>query len=92
MVDNWNILKTGSPFFQENLFLPKLWAKMLSGNHYAGFFRMKYLRKEVNDKVYFWHASKRGSLLQVYTIILGVCSQAYPKCQNKKFRHLCNIS
>ena len=36
VVDNWNILKAISPFFfPENLFLPKLWAKMMSGNHIA---------------------------------------------------------
>ena len=35
-----------------------------------------YLKEEVNDKVYFWHADKNQSLLQVNTIILGVCNQA----------------
>ena len=40
MVDNWNILKTTAPFFQENLFLPKLRAKMLPGNQTAGFLKM----------------------------------------------------
>ena len=35
-----------------------------------------YLKEELNDKVYFWHADKNQSLLQVDTIILGVCNQA----------------
>ena len=28
----------------------------------------------MNDEVYFWHTDKHQSLLQVYTIILGVCT------------------
>ena len=31
----------------------------------------------MNYEVYFWHADKQRSLLQVDTIILGVCNQAY---------------
>ena len=31
----------------------------------------------MNDEVYFWHADKQRSLLQVDAIILGVCNQAY---------------
>ena len=48
---------------------------------------MVALKKEVNDEVYFWHADKHGSFLQVNTIVLGVCSQAcpkYPPPQKKK--------
>ena len=30
-------------------------------------------------QVYFWHADKHRSFLQVDTIILGVCSQDCPK-------------
>ena len=33
----------------------------------------------MNDEVYFWHADKHRSLLQVDTVILGVCNQACPK-------------
>ena len=33
----------------------------------------------MNDKVYFSHSDNRRSLLQVDTIILGVCNQASPK-------------
>ena len=55
---------------------------MLSVNQIAGFFKMQYLKKEVDDEVYFWHVDKHQSLLQVGTIILGLCDQAcskYPK-------------
>ena len=60
----------------------ELWGKMLSANQIAGFFKMKYLKKKVNDQVCFWHIDKHGSLLQVDTIMLGVCRHAclkYPK-------------
>ena len=53
--------------------------KMLSVNQIAGFFKMYYLKEEVNDEVYFWYADKHRSLLQVDTIIFGVCNQAFPK-------------
>ena len=36
---------------------------MLSANKIAGFFKMKYLKKEVNDEVYFLHADNQQSLL-----------------------------
>ena len=36
-------------------------------------------KKEVDDEVYFWHADKDRSFLQVDTIILGVRSQACSK-------------
>ena len=42
-------------------------------------FKMYYLKEEVNDEVYFWYADKHRSLLQVDTIIFGVCNQAFPK-------------
>ena len=45
----------------------------------AGFFKILYLMKEVNDELYFRHADKHRSLLQVDTINLGVCNQACPK-------------
>ena len=44
--------------------------------------KCKYLDKEVNDDLFFWHPDKHQSLLQVNTITLGVCNQAgrkYPK-------------
>ena len=56
-----------------------LWAKMLSANQIARFFKMWYLKKEVNDIVYFWHADKHRRLVQVDTIII-------------KFLYLFNIS
>ena len=57
---------------------------MMSANQIAGFFRMQYLKKEVNDEVYFLHANKHQCLLQVDAIILGVRDQdqacpKYPK-------------
>ena len=57
---------------------------MLMTNQIAVFFKM-YLRKEVNNKVNFWHADKRQSFLQVETIILGVRSEAYPKYPKEEF-------
>ena len=36
--------------------------------------KMQYLKKEVNDKVYFWHADKHRSFLQGNTIILDLRS------------------
>ena len=42
------------------------------------------MKKKGNDEDYFWHADKHRSLLQVDTIMLGVCNQAcikYPKQQ-----------
>ena len=60
------------------LFL-ELWAKMLSTNQIAEFFKVQYPEKKVNDEVYFWHADKHQSLLQVLTITLGVCNQVCPK-------------
>ena len=33
----------------------------------------------MNDKVYFWHADKYRSFLQVDTIILSVCNHPLPK-------------
>ena len=52
---------------------------MLLSNQTAGFFKMQYLKEEVNDKVYFWHAEKHPTFLQVDLIILDVLSQAYLK-------------
>ena len=40
---------------------------------------LENLRKEVNHEVYFWHADKHRSLLQVDPISLGVHNQACPK-------------
>ena len=37
---------------------------------------MWYLKKEVNDEIYFWRPDKNGSLLQDDAIILGVWNQA----------------
>ena len=37
----------------------------------------------MNDEVCFWHEYKNQSLLQVDTIIIGICNQAYPKYPQK---------
>ena len=37
----------------------------------------------MNDEVCFWHEYKNQSLLQVDTIIMGICNQAYPKYPKK---------
>ena len=45
---------------------------------------MQHLKKEVNYELYFWPPDKHQSLLQIDTIILGVCNQhaqKYPKQQ-----------
>ena len=60
----------------------KLSAKMLLVNQLAEFFKMQWLKEEVNDEVYFWWPEKHQIFLQVDTIILGVHSQACPKFPN----------
>ena len=58
---------------------------MLPDNQIAGLFKIYFLKEEVNEEVYFWHADKHQSFLQVEGIILGdainfgVHSQATPK-------------
>ena len=42
---------------------------MLPANQIVGFFKMQYFKNEVNDDIYFLHADKHRSLLQVDTII-----------------------
>ena len=59
----------------------EFWAKMLSTCLTASFFKMKYFKEEVSDKLYFWHANKHQGFLNVDTIILGVCNQTWPKYQ-----------
>ena len=51
-----------------------LWAKVLLVNQIEGFVKMYYLKKEVASEVYFLHAHKHQSFLQVDTINLGVRS------------------
>ena len=57
---------------------------MLSANQIAGFFKMLYLKKEVKDEVYFCHADKHQSFLQVDAIVLGVRGQACPMNPKQK--------
>ena len=56
---------------------------MLLANQTAEFFKIQYLKKEVNDEVYFWHPDKHDSFLLVDSIILGI--QLCPKYPNNKF-------
>ena len=51
---------------------------MLSANQIAEFFE-KYIKKEVNDEVYFWYVDKHRSFPQVDTISLSVSRQTCPK-------------
>ena len=40
---------------------------------------MYYLKNKVNDEVFFLHTDKHQRVVQVDTIILGMCNQARPK-------------
>ena len=42
---------------------------MVSASQTAVFFKMLYLKKKVDNEVYFWHADIHRSLLQVDFII-----------------------
>ena len=58
---------------------------MLPANQIAGLLKILYLKEEVNDEVYFWHADKNQYFLQVEGFIFGdainfgVRSHACPK-------------
>ena len=74
----------------------ELWAKMLLGNQIGGFFNILifliYLKKEVNDAVYF---DMHINIKVFYKLKLSfwVCVAGYAQnTQNKKFAYLCNIS
>ena len=61
-----------------------LWAKMLSANQIAGLCKMEYLKKEVNNEVYFWHVDKDRSFLGIvfccdakHSDILWGCSHVH---------------
>ena len=69
----------------------ELWTKMLPANQIVGFFKMQYFKNEVNDDIYFLHADKHRSLLQVDTIILVTVTRHAQSTKNK-FACLCNIS
>ena len=56
---------------------------MLTAKQIAGFFKMLYLKKEVNDEVYFWHADKHRSLLLVDTSNWGFVTRHAQSTQNK---------
>ena len=86
-----NFLKSFVMSFSWILIL-ELWAKLLMANQIAWFFKMLYLKKEVNEKVYLWHADKHWSFLQVDDIIYAVVAKNAQSTQNKMFAYLCNIS
>ena len=54
---------TGIDISPPVIYLLELWAEMLLANQTAGFFKMWYLKEEVNDEVYFWHAEKQQNFL-----------------------------
>ena len=58
------ILSTNS--ISDKILVLQLWAKMLSASQNARFFRMYYLKKEVNDEVYFWLADKHKTSTSRY--------------------------
>ena len=70
----------------------KLWAKMLPASQIAGFFKMQYLKKEVNGEVYFWPAV----FYKVFYKLIPscwVCATSHAQsARNKMPAYLCNIS
>ena len=52
------VIDVSSPSFIGIVLVLELWVKMLSVNQIAGFFKIKYLKKQANYEVYFWHADK----------------------------------
>ena len=68
----------------------ELRAKMLLVNQIAGFFKMPYLKKEVADKVYFWHEYR--SFLQVDSITFIMHSQQCPKYPKQQVYNIFSIS
>ena len=60
-----NLLKSIS----DKILVLEIWTKIPLTNEIAGSFKKWYLKKELNDKVYFWHADKHQSFLQVKSII-----------------------
>ena len=53
---------------------------------------LQYLKKEVNEKVDFLHASKHENLLQIDTMILMEIVKHFQSFQNSKFCNVCTIS
>ena len=64
---------------------------MLSDNQIAGFFKIWYRKKEVNDEVYFLHTDKHQSLLPG-DISFWVSVTRHAQRTQNKFAYLCNIS
>ena len=53
---------------------------------------LQYLKKNIKDEVDSLFAEKRQGLLQVDTIILGVCDQESPNYQKQEFWYFFAIS
>ena len=60
----------------------ELCAQMLSANQIAEFCKIQYLKEEVNDEVYFSHADKHQSPLQVDTYHFGCVQPGIPEVPN----------
>ena len=58
---------------------------MLSANQITEFFKIQYLKKEVNDEVYLWLADKHQIFLQIHTTILVYAARHVQITQNNKF-------
>ena len=66
---------------------------MLLANQIAGFFKMYYLKKGVNDDVYYWYLQINVGVFYKFRPLFLVCVAMYAQStQNKKFAYLCNIS
>ena len=65
---------------------------MLSVNEIAELFKMQYIKKEVNDEVYFCHAHKIEVFFKSILIFWVCATRHVQSTQNKKFAYLCNIS
>ena len=66
---------------------------MLFSNRIAGFFKMQYLKEEVNDEVYCWHDAEKQQNFYKLILSIWVCATRHAQStQNRKFAYLCNIS
>ena len=61
---------------------------MVSASQIAVFFKMLYLKKKVDNEVYFWHADNLEISLQIDSITLAVRSQACPKYSRQQLYNI----
>ena len=52
---------------------------------------LQYLKKEVNDEVYFWHADKHQVFYKLILSFLVSVTRHAQNTQSEKFAYLCNI-